>query len=49
MAKNKNTLKVGIVATDDFEVEIPRFNERIKELFWGATRQQPSRAKVASK
>jgi hypothetical protein len=46
MAKNKNTLRVAIVATDDFEeVEIPRFNEKIKEFFWGGARQQPFRAK----
>ena len=38
------------MATDDFEeVKIPRFNEKIKELFWGGARQQPSRAKAASK
>ena len=49
MAQNKNTLRVAIVATDDFEVEIPRFNERIKELFGAGARQQPSRAKAASK
>ena len=50
MAEGKKTLRVAIVATDDFEeVKIPRFNEKIKELFWGGARQQPSRAKAASK
>jgi protease I len=29
--------------------DIPKFNEKIKELFWGGSRQQPSRAKAASK
>jgi hypothetical protein len=50
MAEGKKTLRVAIVATDDFyEVEIPRFNEKIKELLWGGARQQPSRAKAAFK
>jgi putative intracellular protease/amidase len=29
--------------------DIPKFNDKIKELFWGGARQQPSLAKAASK
>ena len=29
--------------------DIPKFNDKIKKLFWGGARQEPSRAKAASK
>lgn len=29
--------------------DIPKFNEKVKELFWGGALQQPSRAKAAAK
>jgi putative intracellular protease/amidase len=29
--------------------DIPKFNDEIKKLFWGGARQEPSRAKAASK
>jgi hypothetical protein len=29
--------------------DIPKFNEKIKELFWCGARQQESRSKAASK
>jgi len=29
--------------------DIPKFNDKIKKLFWGGARQEPSRAKAAPK